>query len=198
MRLEEGGICDETCGSHSVAPSGTRTPHTHTHLYIHTHVHAHRGSCVHAHTPFSHSLPSQCPSLSRGFSLAVLTPLLLLDVGTSYYAVAVVKRSSNLTINTLKGMKSCHTGINRTVGWNVPVGYLVESGRLSVMGCDVLQGEGFWRADASPAASLGFPPPLASPLPFPSQGSLPSGSPSSCTSFKEWHSPSSARGLPDT
>ncbi|XP_053528883.1 melanotransferrin isoform X5 [Artibeus jamaicensis] len=61
------------------------------------------------------------------------------DVGTSYYAVAVVKRSSNLTINTLKGMKSCHTGINRTVGWNVPVGYLVESGRLSVMGCDVLR-----------------------------------------------------------
>lgn len=47
-----------------------------------------------------------------------------------------------MTINTLKGMKSCHTGINRTVGWNVPVGYLVESGRLSVMGCDVLRGEG--------------------------------------------------------
>ncbi|XP_042759108.1 melanotransferrin [Panthera onca] len=61
------------------------------------------------------------------------------EVGTSYYAVAVVKRSSNVTINTLKGMKSCHTGINRTVGWNVPVGYLVESGRLSVMGCDLLK-----------------------------------------------------------
>ncbi|XP_006753484.1 PREDICTED: melanotransferrin [Myotis davidii] len=61
------------------------------------------------------------------------------EVGTSYYAVAVVKRSSNLTINTLKGVKSCHTGINRTVGWNVPVGYLVESGSLSVMGCDVLR-----------------------------------------------------------
>uniref|UniRef100_A0A096NBH9 Melanotransferrin n=1 Tax=Papio anubis TaxID=9555 RepID=A0A096NBH9_PAPAN len=59
------------------------------------------------------------------------------EVGTSYYAVAVVKRSSQVTINTLKGVKSCHTGINRTVGWNVPVGYLVESGRLSVMGCDV-------------------------------------------------------------
>nr|XP_035130854.2 melanotransferrin isoform X3 [Callithrix jacchus] len=61
------------------------------------------------------------------------------EVGTSYYAVAVVKRSSHVTINTLKGVKSCHTGINRTVGWNVPVGYLVESGRLSVMGCDVLK-----------------------------------------------------------
>ncbi|XP_051714733.1 melanotransferrin isoform X1 [Oryctolagus cuniculus] len=61
------------------------------------------------------------------------------EVGTSYYAVAVVKRSSNVTINTLRGVKSCHTGINRTVGWNVPVGYLVDSGRLSVMGCDVLK-----------------------------------------------------------
>ncbi|XP_057596323.1 melanotransferrin isoform X2 [Hippopotamus amphibius kiboko] len=62
------------------------------------------------------------------------------EVGTSYYAVAVVKRGSHVTINTLKGVKSCHTGINRTVGWNVPVGYLVESGRLSVMGCNVLKG----------------------------------------------------------
>ncbi|KAK2489244.1 hypothetical protein MC885_008954 [Smutsia gigantea] len=61
------------------------------------------------------------------------------EIGTSYYAVAVVRRSSHVTINTLKGVKSCHTGINRTVGWNVPVGYLVESGRLSVMGCDVLK-----------------------------------------------------------
>ncbi|XP_040105611.1 melanotransferrin isoform X2 [Oryx dammah] len=61
------------------------------------------------------------------------------EIGTSYYAVAVVKRGSQVTINTLKGMKSCHTGINRTVGWNMPVGYLVESGRLSVMGCDVLR-----------------------------------------------------------
>ncbi|XP_049631578.1 melanotransferrin [Suncus etruscus] len=61
------------------------------------------------------------------------------EVGTSYYAVAVVRRGSNLTIGTLKGVKSCHTGLNRTVGWNVPVGYLVESGRLSVMGCDVLR-----------------------------------------------------------
>ncbi|KAL6052841.1 hypothetical protein STEG23_013516, partial [Scotinomys teguina] len=64
------------------------------------------------------------------------------DAGTSYYAVAVVRRDSNVTINTLKGAKSCHTGVNRTVGWNVPIGYLVESGHLSVMGCDVLKAVG--------------------------------------------------------
>lgn len=83
----------------------------------------------------------------------------LLEVGTSYYAVAVVKRSSQVTINTLKGVKSCHTGINRTVGWNVPVGYLVESGRLSVMGCDVPKGEGFGlgrRVPRPPAPFLGM------------------------------------------
>lgn len=82
------------------------------------------------------------------------TPTSLLEVGTSYYAVAVVRRNFNVTINTLKGVKSCHTGINRTVGWNVPVGYLVESGRLSVMGCDVLKGE-----DSRPrTGSSGRPP----------------------------------------
>ncbi|XP_026542960.1 melanotransferrin [Notechis scutatus] len=59
------------------------------------------------------------------------------DVGTSYYAVAVVKASSNLTINQLRGAKTCHTGINRTAGWNIPVGLLLDSGRMPMMGCSV-------------------------------------------------------------
>ncbi|CAJ0931413.1 unnamed protein product [Ranitomeya imitator] len=60
--------------------------------------------------------------------------------GTSYYAVAVVKKSSNFTINTLKGARSCHTGYEKTSGWNVPVGYFIDSGRMSAVVCDIPKG----------------------------------------------------------
>ncbi|NWH73444.1 TRFM protein, partial [Piaya cayana] len=63
------------------------------------------------------------------------------EIGTSYYAVAVVRKSSNITIDNLKGVRSCHTGINRTAGWDVPVGFLVDSGRLPAMGCDLPEGK---------------------------------------------------------
>lgn len=71
-------------------------------------------------------------------------PFASLDVGTSYYAVAVVKASSNLTINQLRGAKTCHTGINRTAGWNIPVGLLLDSGRMPMMGCSVTKGKACW------------------------------------------------------
>ncbi|KAL7841974.1 hypothetical protein SRHO_G00236630 [Serrasalmus rhombeus] len=48
-------------------------------------------------------------------------------VASSYYAVAVVRKDSRVTWETLKGKRSCHTGIDLTAGWNIPMGLLHHS-----------------------------------------------------------------------
>nr|XP_031532978.1 serotransferrin [Vicugna pacos] len=46
------------------------------------------------------------------------------DPQTKYYSVAVVKKGSNFQLNQLQGKKSCHTGLGRSAGWNIPMGLL--------------------------------------------------------------------------
>ncbi|XP_075404016.1 lactotransferrin [Tenrec ecaudatus] len=43
---------------------------------------------------------------------------------THYYAVALVKRGTDFQLNQLQGKKSCHTGLGRSAGWNIPIGTL--------------------------------------------------------------------------
>ncbi|KAJ1089282.1 hypothetical protein NDU88_002433 [Pleurodeles waltl] len=53
------------------------------------------------------------------------------DSDTCYYAVAVVKKESNLSLKQLQGKKSCHTGLGKTAGWNIPIGILLKKKYLS-------------------------------------------------------------------
>lgn len=36
----------------------------------------------------------------------------------------MVKKGSVITWNTLRGVRSCHTGMGRTAGWNIPMGLI--------------------------------------------------------------------------
>jgi hypothetical protein len=51
--------------------------------------------------------------------------LVSLDKFVFYYGLAVVQKDAKFNFNELKGKKSCHTGVGRTVGWKIPVGHLL-------------------------------------------------------------------------
>lgn len=41
-----------------------------------------------------------------------------------YYAVAIAKKGTNFQLNQLQGVRSCHTGLGSSAGWNIPMGTL--------------------------------------------------------------------------
>ena len=45
---------------------------------------------------------------------------------TCYFAVAVVKKGTSFGIRDLQGKKSCHTGLGKSAGWNIPIGTLLS------------------------------------------------------------------------
>lgn len=55
---------------------------------------------------------------------------------TSYYAVAVVKKGTEFTVNDLQGKTSCHTGLGRSAGWNIPIGTLIHRGAIEWEGIE--------------------------------------------------------------
>uniref|UniRef100_A0A3Q1FJK2 Serotransferrin n=1 Tax=Acanthochromis polyacanthus TaxID=80966 RepID=A0A3Q1FJK2_9TELE len=69
---------------------------------------------------------------------------------SSYYAVAVVKKSSGLTWEGLKDKRSCHTGIGRTAGWNVPMGLIYKQQK----DCDFTK---FFSSGCAPGADADSP-----------------------------------------
>ncbi|KAM6973571.1 otolith matrix protein 1 [Aplochiton taeniatus] len=53
--------------------------------------------------------------------------------GVSFYVVALARRSSSdLSLLEMHERSSCHPGIRTTVGWTVPIGFLVNTSQISV------------------------------------------------------------------
>ncbi|XP_075057687.1 serotransferrin-B-like [Mixophyes fleayi] len=66
----------------------------------------------------------------------------------SYFTIAVAKKSNKgITWNNLQGKKSCHTGVGRTAGWNIPVGLINNKTGI----CDMAQ---FFKESCAPGADI--------------------------------------------
>lgn len=70
--------------------------------------------------------------------------------GIGYYAVAVAKASSNITLQTLNGSKSCHTGVNKTAGWYIPMSILFSDKNNQLQ-----QASEFFQESCVPGAVVG-------------------------------------------
>ncbi|XP_026887023.1 serotransferrin-2-like isoform X1 [Electrophorus electricus] len=57
-------------------------------------------------------------------------------IETCYYAVAVVKKGTGFSFTELRGKKSCHTGLGKSAGWNIPIGTLLSKGWIRWAGIE--------------------------------------------------------------
>ncbi|GCB79100.1 serotransferrin-1-like [Scyliorhinus torazame] len=111
------------------------------------------------------------PVMAEYYNTTDLEPCKSTAVNTkipSYFAVAVVK-DPQLTWETLKGKKSCHTAVGRTAGWNVPMGLLIAEGKISP--CDMYNST-YFSESCAPGANAALHPKLCS-LCIGSQGAMP-------------------------
>ncbi|XP_071781225.1 serotransferrin-1 [Centroberyx gerrardi] len=92
-----------------------------------------------------------------------LQPIIAEDYGptsdTCYYAVAVAKTGTGFGFNDLRGKKSCHTGLGKSAGWNIPIGTLVSMGQIQWAGVEDKPVEeavsDFFMASCAPGATRG-------------------------------------------
>uniref|UniRef100_A0A646QDM4 Melanotransferrin 2 n=1 Tax=Hemiscolopendra marginata TaxID=943146 RepID=A0A646QDM4_9MYRI len=91
----------------------------------------------------------------KEYDLQVIMNENLVNGDAKYWGVAVVKKANaDITYQTLKGKKSCHTAIGRSAGWNIPVGSLLSSGQITTPpDCNIAEAVGgFFNASCAPGA----------------------------------------------
>uniref|UniRef100_A0A3B3HML9 Transferrin-like domain-containing protein n=1 Tax=Oryzias latipes TaxID=8090 RepID=A0A3B3HML9_ORYLA len=70
------------------------------------------------------------------------------SAGSCVLSVAVV-RNSSLAVQSLQGLRSCHSGVRWTAGWSIPLGFLLSRNYLKV--------GGFFSASCCPGAAAMSP-----------------------------------------
>lgn len=64
------------------------------------------------------------------------------EIYSNQYAVAIVKkgwldrRGQPMTLDSLRGSKSCHGGVGLSVGWNIPISTLLQKKLLDIVDCN--------------------------------------------------------------
>ncbi|RLV97754.1 hypothetical protein DV515_00011406 [Chloebia gouldiae] len=101
-----------------------------------------RISCIRAHNTYDcidkiRANKADAASLDAGdvYSAVKLYGLTVVakeiyDQGNCVFAVAIAKRGT-LDIQSLRGVRSCHSGARWTSGWNIPLGFLLARNSLS-------------------------------------------------------------------